>query len=257
MDQGQGRDELHYTPDICKGAILFMDTPATESEHTGWVDTAKAYDGLPEDLKSRIEGLEVLMYVHNAKPDGMRFVQKERPFRRPTAEESLGENLPMPDFPPVVHPLVVVHPESPMALKGLTRRGPTFREVLLMHAVARLVLNPHIRNIRTSWVKLGKAGIAACLAAGANDLGGTLMNESISRAADTQHGQELPPAEMEELIASIGRTPRQRTTTYSDVTEEIRRRGQAAPQLSPVILTPPVQRRAASSITPIKQLEKI
>ncbi|MEJ7927205.1 TauD/TfdA family dioxygenase [Sphingobium sp. AN641] len=107
-----------YTPDISKGAILFMDTPASEGGHTGWIDTAKAYAGLPDDIKNRIDGLEVVMRVHNAQPDGMRFVQRERPFRRPTAEESPGEHLSMPDFPPVVHPLVVVHPES--GLKSLS-----------------------------------------------------------------------------------------------------------------------------------------
>ncbi|WP_340268322.1 TauD/TfdA dioxygenase family protein [Sphingobium mellinum] len=101
-----------YTPDICKGAVLFMETPASEGGQTGWIDTAKAYAGLSDELKHGIEGLEVVMRVHNAKPDGMRFVQKERPFRRPTAEESPGEHLSMPDFPPVVHPLVVAHPES-------------------------------------------------------------------------------------------------------------------------------------------------
>ena len=69
-----------------------------------------------------------------------------------------------------------------------------------MHAVARLALHPLITNIQTSWVKMGPDGAALCLNAGANDLGGTLMNESISRAAGTQHGQELPPADMDALI---------------------------------------------------------
>ena len=80
-------------------------------------------------------------------------------------------------------PLPFVHMEAPMYLKGAARRGPTFREAVLMHAVARLALHPHITNIQTSWVKMGPQGAAACLKAGANDLGGTLMNESISRAA--------------------------------------------------------------------------
>jgi FO synthase len=68
-----------------------------------------------------------------------------------------------------------------------------------------------------SWVKLGPQTAAACLNAGANDLGGTLMNESISRAAGTEHGQELSPERMDALIASLGKTPRQRTTLYKDV----------------------------------------
>ncbi len=136
-------------------------------------------------------------------------------------------------------PLPFVHMEAPMGVRGEVRRGPTFREVRLMHAVARLALHPLIPNIQTSWVKLGPAGVAACLAAGANDLGGTLMNESISRAAGTQHGQEMPPAAMETLIRSIGRTPRQRTTLYGEVGDAMRSRARTAADLSPIILTPP------------------
>ncbi|MCY4085779.1 MAG: 5-amino-6-(D-ribitylamino)uracil--L-tyrosine 4-hydroxyphenyl transferase CofH [Actinomycetia bacterium] len=111
-------------------------------------------------------------------------------------------------------PLPFVHMEAPIYLKGAARRGPTFREALLMHAVARLALHPVITNIQASWVKLGIAGAQACLAAGANDLGGTLMNESISRAAGASHGQEMPPERLEAAIAGLGRTPRQRTTLY-------------------------------------------
>ena len=94
-------------------------------------------------------------------------------------------------------PLPFVHMEAPMYLRGMARKGPTLREAILMHAVARLVLHPLITNIQTSWVKMGPEGAAMCLNAGANDLGGTLMNESISRAAGTQHGQEFPPEAME------------------------------------------------------------
>jgi FO synthase len=86
-----------------------------------------------------------------------------------------------------------------------------------MHAVARLSLHPGIQNIQTSWVKMGHAGAVACLDAGCNDLGGTLMNESISRAAGAAHGQEMLPAMMNELIASAGRVPKQRSTLYGDV----------------------------------------
>ena len=92
-----------------------------------------------------------------------------------------------------------------MYLKGRARRGPTYGETLLVHAVARLALHPHITNIQASWVKLGPAGVRDALAAGVNDLGGTLMNESISRAAGSEWGQELPPERMEELIRSAGR----------------------------------------------------
>ena len=86
-----------------------------------------------------------------------------------------------------------------------------------MHAVARLVLHPYFSHIQTSWVKMGGNGMRTCLQAGADDLGGTLMNESITRAAGAVHGEELPPADMEALIASIGRTPAQRTTLYEIV----------------------------------------
>ena len=113
-------------------------------------------------------------------------------------------------------PLPFVHMEAPIYRKGRARRGPTFRESVLMHAVARLVLHPLITNIQVSWVKMGPAGAKACLDAGVNDLGGTLMNESISRAAGAAHGQEFAPAAMEALIRSAGRRPRVRTTLYAD-----------------------------------------
>ena len=119
-------------------------------------------------------------------------------------------------------PLPFVHMEAPIYLKGRARRGPTFREAVLMHAVARLALHPVIANIQVSWVKLGADGAAACLNAGANDLGGTLMNESISRAAGTIHGEEFSPRSMENLISGLGRTPRQRTTLYGDAPSERR-----------------------------------
>jgi FO synthase len=111
-------------------------------------------------------------------------------------------------------PLPFVHMEAPMYLRGQARPGPTFREAMLMHAVARLALHPWITNVQASWVKLGVEGAQAVLRAGANDLGGTLMNESISRAAGAEHGQELSPEAMEAAIRAIGRTPRQRTTLY-------------------------------------------
>lgn len=142
-------------------------------------------------------------------------------------------------------PLPFVHMEAPMYRQGLARRGPTFREAVIMHSIARLVLHPAITNIQTSWVKMGPAGAAICLNAGANDLGGTLMNESISRAAGTQHGQEFPPEAMEKLIVSIGRTPQQRTTLYGPVDEERRAASFVAADLAPIVLTPPRKRVAA------------
>ena len=122
-------------------------------------------------------------------------------------------------------PLPYVPMEAPMYLKGHSRRGPTFREAVLMHAIARLVFHGLIDNIQASWVKMGQAGVAACLNAGCNDLGGSLMNESITRAAGAGFGQEWPPEEIEAAIRALGRTPRMRTTRYGDASQE--RRAQA------------------------------
>ena len=135
-------------------------------------------------------------------------------------------------------PLPFVPMETPIYLKGRARRGPTYREAVLMHAVARLVLHPVITNIQTSWVKMGTGGAAACLAAGANDLGGTLMNESITRAAGAVHGQEMPPESMEALIRSLGRRPRQRTTLYADAPDDRRAVSFGAVPLSEPVNTP-------------------
>ncbi|HEV3408419.1 MAG TPA: 5-amino-6-(D-ribitylamino)uracil--L-tyrosine 4-hydroxyphenyl transferase CofH [Gaiellaceae bacterium] len=129
-------------------------------------------------------------------------------------------------------PLPFVHMEAPIFLKGLARPGPTFRETLLMHAVGRLALHPWITNVQASWVKLGVEGAQAALRAGANDLGGTLMNESISRAAGASHGQEMPPERMEAAIRAVGRTPRQRTTLYGEPDAERTRLSFGAPPLA-------------------------
>jgi FO synthase len=132
-------------------------------------------------------------------------------------------------------PLPFVHMEAPIYLKGRARRGPTFREAVLMHAVGRLALHPWITNVQASWVKLGRDGAQAALRAGANDLGGTLMNESISRAAGASHGQELAPEAMEATIRAIARTPRQRTTLYADAPPERREASfGAAPLVEPL-----------------------
>ena len=135
-------------------------------------------------------------------------------------------------------PLPFVHMEAPLYRKGLARRGPTFRESILMHAVSRLALHPEITNIQVSWVKLGPQGVREVLQAGANDLGGTLMNESISRAAGTEHGQEFGPEAMDALITSIGRRPVQRTTLYGEAPRDCVARSYGAPELKPVQLTP-------------------
>jgi FO synthase len=135
-------------------------------------------------------------------------------------------------------PLPFVPMETPIHLRGLCRLGPTFREAVLMHAVARLALHPLIPNIQTSWVKMGPEGAAACLKSGCNDLGGTLMNESITRAAGASHGQEMPPEAMERIIRDLGRTPWQRTTLYQAAPAERQRASFNAAPLAPPIDTP-------------------
>jgi FO synthase len=130
-------------------------------------------------------------------------------------------------------PLPFVPMESPIFFRGKSRRGPTFREPILMHAVSRLVLHPLFRNIQTSWTKMGRAGAAICLSAGCNDLGGTLMNESISRAAGATHGQEFRPAEIEQLIRGLRCIPLQRDTRYAPVAAERLTASFNAPPLIP------------------------
>ena len=114
-------------------------------------------------------------------------------------------------------PLPFVHMEAPMWRKGKSRSGPSFREAILMHAVARLVLHPLISNIQASWVKLGPEGVVEALRAGVNDLGGILMDESITRAAGGQNGQIFGPNRMADIAGSAGRGIRQRTTIYGNI----------------------------------------
>ncbi len=144
-------------------------------------------------------------------------------------------------------PLPFVAMEAPLYRKGRARKGPTFRESMLMHAVARLVLSPLIANIQASWVKLGEEGVVACLNAGVNDLGGTLMNESITTAAGASHGQETSPRQMIERIERAGRSPWQRTTLYAPVSEERQRVGLDAGELSPLVYSL-VDRKAARRV---------
>ena len=111
-------------------------------------------------------------------------------------------------------PLPFVHMEAPIWRKGGARSGPTWREAVLMHAVARIALDGAIPNIQTSWVKLGPDGAAAMLQAGANDLGGTLMDESITRSAGGVNGQNFDVAAMRALAQGLGRPFEERTTLY-------------------------------------------
>jgi FO synthase len=129
-------------------------------------------------------------------------------------------------------PLPFVHMEAPIYLRGQARKGPTFREAVLMHAVARLVLDPLIQNIQASWVKMGPDGAALCLEAGCNDMGGVLMDESITRAAGAVHGQQLGPREMQRLIVRAGRRPQQRTTLYASLPQGRAETASATAQMS-------------------------
>jgi FO synthase len=132
-------------------------------------------------------------------------------------------------------PLPFVHLESPIAIRGQSRAGPTFREAVLMHAVARLVLHGQIHNIQASWVKMGPKGLEACLQSGANDLGGSLMNESITRAAGASTGQEMAPSQFEAVAKRVARQARQRNTLYGEVSAERKAAGRAAGDLLPVV----------------------
>ncbi|MDQ6927358.1 MAG: 5-amino-6-(D-ribitylamino)uracil--L-tyrosine 4-hydroxyphenyl transferase CofH [Actinomycetota bacterium] len=114
-------------------------------------------------------------------------------------------------------PLPFVHMAAPMYLQGKARRGPTFREALLMHSVARIVYGDLVPNIQVSWVKMGVEGSRQALRAGVNDLGGTLIDENISRAAGASHGQHMDEASFREIVEPLGRPLEQRTTLYGRV----------------------------------------
>ena len=114
-------------------------------------------------------------------------------------------------------PLPYVHMATPMFLRGRSRKGPTFREALLMHAVARLHYATLIDNIQVSWVKMGVEGSRQILESGANDVGGTLIDENISRAAGAEHGQKMDVTALQELVGPLGRPLRQRNTLYSKI----------------------------------------
>ena len=111
-------------------------------------------------------------------------------------------------------PLGFIHSQTRLFRSGHAREGSSFREDLVVHALARLLLNRYIPNIQVSWVKLGFGGALACLEAGANDFGGTLMEESISKTAGAHFGEYVSPGEIRAIIRTIGRTPAERTTTY-------------------------------------------
>jgi FO synthase len=113
-------------------------------------------------------------------------------------------------------PLPFVHMASPIYLQKKARRGPTFRETLLMHSVGRIAYHGFVDNIQVSWVKIGVDGARQLLQSGCNDVGGTLMDENISRAAGASHGQMMTDEKFRDLVAPLGRPLRQRTTLYAD-----------------------------------------
>jgi FO synthase len=135
--------------------------------------------------------------------------------------------------------LPFIHTNAPVYLAGIARSGPTMRDNRAVTAMARLLLHPHIRNIQTSWVKLGEAGAAEMLRSGANDLGGTLMEETISRMAGSTYGSYKSIRDLEAIAASAGRPVRQRTTTYGEVPPERRAAALASdghlPELLPLV----------------------
>ena len=110
--------------------------------------------------------------------------------------------------------LPFVHMASPIYLQRKSRRGPTFRETLLKHAIARIAYNGYIPNVQVSWVKIGLSGAMQMLRAGCNDMGGTLMNENISRAPGAAHGQGMTPQSFTQLAEQMRRRAEQRTTSY-------------------------------------------
>ncbi|MDH5503452.1 MAG: 7,8-didemethyl-8-hydroxy-5-deazariboflavin synthase, partial [Acidimicrobiia bacterium] len=111
-------------------------------------------------------------------------------------------------------PLSFVHMGAPIWLRGRSRPGPTWDEVVLIHAIARIAFDGLIENIQASWVKLGIEGAQRLLAAGCNDVGGTLMGEIITRSAGAAHGTEITPEELRQAITEVGRVPALRNTVY-------------------------------------------
>ncbi len=135
--------------------------------------------------------------------------------------------------------LPFIHTNAPVYLAGIARPGPTARDNRAVTAMARLLLHPYITNIQTSWVKLGADGAAQMLRSGANDLGGTLMEETISRMAGSRYGSHMSLAGLREIAEAAGRPSRPRTTLYGEVPEERRRAAEAAdgrlPELLPLL----------------------
>ena len=148
-------------------------------------------------------------------------------------------------------PLPFVAVQAPIYAKGKSRCGPSFRECVLVHAIARIVLHGLIDNIQASWVKLGTDGIAVCLRAGVNDVGGSLMNESITRAAGSKHGQEWAVSQIESTIGKLKRIPMQRTTLYQHAPIERHEIARKAAPLASILNTPPRNSKCKDSRAPL------
>ena len=198
------------------------------------VTTAQWFEVMTAAHKIGLRSTATIMFGHVDQPrHWARHLLRLRDHQRRTG--GFTELVPLP-FTPM---------EAPIYLRGQARRGPTYREAVLMHAVARLVLHPHFANIQTSWVKMGPEGAAACLDSGCNDLGGTLMNETITRSAGAEHGEEMPPEAMEQIVAKLGRTPWQRTTLYTPAPRERVTASFGAPALAPLVNRPATRYAAA------------
>ena len=162
-----------------------------------WIEVIRAAHGLG------IPSTSTMMYGHTETPEHwIRHMLILREIQRETG-----------GFTEFV-PLGFIHSKTRLFRKGHARAGSSFEEDLIVHALARLLLNRDIPNLQVSWVKLGFPGALACLQAGANDFSGTLMEESISRAAGADYGESVTPGELRAMIRSIGRIPAERNTTY-------------------------------------------
>jgi 7,8-didemethyl-8-hydroxy-5-deazariboflavin synthase CofH subunit len=162
-----------------------------------WIEVIRAAHGLG------IPSTSTMMYGHTERPEHwVRHMLLLRDIQKDTG-----------GFTEFV-PLGFIHSETRLYRKGHARAGATFDEHLIVHALARLLLNDHIPNLQVSWVKLGFPGALACLQAGANDFSGTLMEESISKAAGADYGESVLPGELRAMIRAIGRVPAERYTHY-------------------------------------------
>jgi 7,8-didemethyl-8-hydroxy-5-deazariboflavin synthase CofH subunit len=163
-----------------------------------WVDVVRAAHGLG------IPSTCTMMYGHTERPEHwVRHLLLLREIQKDTG-----------GFTEFV-PLGFIHSQTTLFQAGRARAGSSLREDLVVHALARLLLHGYIPNIQVSWVKLGFEGSLACLQAGANDFSGTLMEESISKAAGADFGEYVSPGEFRAMIRTIERKPAERTTTYS------------------------------------------